>query len=147
MKYDIKRFLNNKAAAFARWRTTRYGADALSKALATAGLALWLLSQLLSIRIFYRLAWLLLLVSGLRTFAPAASWQKRRKELAFFNRHFGRTWQKVCGYLNYLRLSVTDRSHKYLRCSSCGKYLRVPRGQGTISVNCPYCRNKTKTRS
>lgn len=49
--------------------------------------------------------------------------------------------------LNYIRLVLTDKEHKYLKCSICKKALRVPRGQGTISVNCPYCKGKTRTKS
>lgn len=32
-----------------------------------------------------------------------------------------------------------DKTHKILRCPSCGEKLRVPKGVGKISITCPHC--------
>ena len=45
------------------------------------------------------------------------------------------------------KLTLTDRQHKYLMCPSCGKLMRIPRGQGDIVVSCPGCGHQTRTRS
>ncbi|MDO4521992.1 MAG: hypothetical protein Q4B57_02455 [Eubacteriales bacterium] len=39
------------------------------------------------------------------------------------------------------------RTHKYFKCKSCGKKLRVPRGKGKIEVTCPHCGEKFTMKS
>lgn len=39
------------------------------------------------------------------------------------------------------------KTHKYLKCRSCKKKMRVPRGKGKIEVTCPHCGEKFVTRS
>lgn len=32
--------------------------------------------------------------------------------------------------------------HRYFKCKCCKTYLRVPKGKGTISIQCPNCGNE-----
>lgn len=37
-----------------------------------------------------------------------------------------------------------DKEHKYYKCPTCKKVLRVPKGRGKIVITCPYCKTKFK---
>lgn len=37
-----------------------------------------------------------------------------------------------------------DKDHKYYKCPTCKKVLRVPKGRGKIEICCPYCSTKFK---
>ena len=39
------------------------------------------------------------------------------------------------------------KTHKYFTCANCKQSLRVPRGQGKISITCPKCKNTFKGKS
>ena len=34
------------------------------------------------------------------------------------------------------------RTHRHLRCPSCGQKIRVPKGRGKIQITCPKCRHE-----
>ena len=36
------------------------------------------------------------------------------------------------------------KTHVYVKCSSCGAELRVPRGKGKLIVTCPKCRSEIR---
>lgn len=39
--------------------------------------------------------------------------------------------------------SIKDlRTHRHLRCPSCGQKIRVPKGRGRIEISCPKCHNQ-----
>ena len=40
-----------------------------------------------------------------------------------------------------------SKTHKYFTCPDCKQKLRVPRGQGKISVTCPKCKKSFKGKS
>lgn len=40
-----------------------------------------------------------------------------------------------------------SKTHKYFTCPDCKQKLRVPRGQGKISITCPKCRKTFKAKS
>lgn len=39
------------------------------------------------------------------------------------------------------------KTHKYFTCPNCKQNLRVPRGQGKISIKCPKCKSSFKAKS
>ena len=40
-----------------------------------------------------------------------------------------------------------SKTHKYFKCPDCKQRLRVPRGQGKISITCPKCKKAFKGKS
>jgi len=40
-----------------------------------------------------------------------------------------------------------SKTHKYFTCPDCKQKLRVPRGQGKISITCPKCKKTFKAKS
>lgn len=40
-----------------------------------------------------------------------------------------------------------DKTHKYIKCKSCGQELRIPKGKGKVIVKCPKCKTKQKVNS
>ena len=46
-----------------------------------------------------------------------------------------------------LNRAKDSKTHKYFTCPDCKQKLRVPRGQGKISVTCPKCKKSFKAKS
>ena len=46
-----------------------------------------------------------------------------------------------------LNRAKDSKTHKYFTCPDCKQKLRVPRGQGKISVTCPKCKKSFKGKS
>ena len=143
MNVDIKQRFKDLGYRLSRWLSTRYGTDRMSRDLLIAGLILSIVSRLLRARLLYSLATVMLIVSVLRTYAPSASWEKRQRELQIYTG----LYRKAKNAFKLAKLTLTDRQHKYLMCPSCGKLMRIPRGQGNIVVSCPGCGHQTRTRS
>lgn len=40
------------------------------------------------------------------------------------------------------KMQMADKAHRYFKCPSCHKTLRVPRGRGRIEITCPHCKHK-----
>lgn len=154
MKYELKEQLQNFSDSIHRWLSTRYGTDDMSKTLVIGGVALSFLARVIRSGLVYWAGAIMVVIGLIRIFSPSASWQKRREEQDQFNKktagiraRLDKAAPRLRSQLRFLKLAITDKDHKYLKCSSCKRSLRVPRGQGNISVNCPYCKSKTKTRS
>lgn len=75
-----------------------------------------------------------------------------------FSKNIYKRQQENYKYLkvrNYVAISLTQklnrikglRTHKYFTCPDCKQKLRVPRGQGKISITCPKCRKVFKGKS
>ena len=113
----------------ARFLSGRYGTDKLNSLFLGIGVLLCLLSM------FMRVAWLVLLMTGLSYLFMGIAvfrclsrntykrYQENRKYLAFWSR-------------------VKDREHKYFSCPRCRQSVRVPKGKGKIAITCPKCKEK-----
>lgn len=49
-------------------------------------------------------------------------------------------------FFNVMKLKITDRENKYIRCPQCNNYLRAPRGAGRIRITCNHCHNRFEKR-
>lgn len=116
-----------------RWMYGRYGGDALSRTTVYVGLALMVLSGLLSFRFLYTLALLLFFWAYFRTFSKNI--YKRQQELSRYYSLVGKLRDKV----SLVKRMKSDKSHRYFKCSSCGTYSRVPKGKGKIKITCKKC--------
>lgn len=58
-----------------------------------------------------------------------------------FSRNTRKRYQENRRYLSFLA-RLKDRDHRYYKCPACRQRIRVPRGKGKISINCPKCQKR-----
>ncbi len=64
---------------------------------------------------------------------------QRRKE----NAAFLKIWNPVAQFFKLPFLRIRDRkTHKYVKCPACRKYMRIKKGKGERDINCPLCGNR-----
>lgn len=143
MKTTFKQKLQNTGYKFAGWLTTRYGVDRLSTFLLFGGLVIMLIGRIARMTVIYYLGDAMAIFSIIRTYSPRTKTAKRQKELAWFDKNFG----GISKFFSLQQKRLTDRSHKYFRCRTCGQMLRVPRGQANIVITCSGCGSKIKAKS
>ncbi len=118
-----------------RFMAGRYGSDAFGHFLAWAALVLFVLGML-SRRGFYWLGLAVLAYSYYRMLSRDIA--RRRAENDWY-------WQKRNAVLRRAqqlrRRFALRRSYRYFRCPQCRQALRIPRGRGKVSIDCPKCGN------
>ena len=113
----------------ARFLSGRYGTDKLNSLFLGIGVLLCLLSM------FMRVAWLVLLMTGLSyLFMGIAVFR-------CLSRNTYKRYQENRRYLAFLS-RIKDREHRYFSCPKCRQSVRVPQGKGKIAISCPKCREK-----
>lgn len=71
-------------------------------------------------------------------------YEKRRKE----NEVFLKIWKPVAQFFKLPFLRIRDRkTHKYVKCPACKKYMRIKKGKGEREINCPLCSNRFSVKS
>ena len=112
----------------------RYGPDHLGVALIVVSLIISLLSNIIrSIPIVY-LSYLILILAVFRMLSRNIV--KRRAE----NDRFIRYWWPLRTKISRSWANVRHgKTHKFLKCPSCGNTLRVPKGKGRLQITCPKC--------
>lgn len=122
----------------------RYGADNLSRALLFLSLFLLLIIGLLpkSLSILSVIAYIPTIICIYRIFSKNIF--KRQRE----NYKYLRLESYALKRLK-LKLNVAKdyKTHKYFNCPDCKQRLRVPRGQGNITITCPKCKKSFKAKS
>lgn len=119
-----------------RFMIGRYGLDQLSNAMFTSSIAVILGSILFKSSVLNTVGIIILMLGYLRIFSKNTS--ARYRENQKFLGLFGRLRSKAAGYKETAK---TRSQFKYFKCPGCGQKLRVPRGKGRVSINCPKCRN------
>ena len=112
----------------------RYGTDELGRALLYSGISLLVLSMLTGIELLNSLSLVFYVVMLVR--ALSRNCAAHRLE----NAKFLQLTQPLARRIRLLRNMVQDKEHRYFKCPGCGKYLRVPRGKGRITITCRSCR-------
>ena len=120
----------------------RYGVDHLSNALITLSIVLLLLSAIFKSSILNTGAMVVLALSYFRIFSRNIN--KRYQENMKFLNFWNPIKTKWFSLKNRIKQSKT---HKFFKCPSCNKQLRVPKGKGKIKVSCPNCHTKFEARS
>lgn len=116
-----------------RFMYGRYGWDQLSFALLLGYFILNGVRSFTHIRYFSWIAWALALWAIFRFLSRNVT--RRRQE----NSKFMGILQPL---IRWVKMRVTihcDKEHCYFKCPNCGRYLRVPRGKGKITVTCRNC--------
>ena len=122
----------------------RYGIDELSTALLGFSLVLMLILGLLprSLRVLSIIAYIPLIFYIFRTFSKNIF--KRQQEYYKYLSFKNTSISKLRKYKSRIQDSKT---HKYFKCPNCGQELRVPRGNGKITITCPKCKTSFKGKS
>ena len=115
----------------------RYGSDQLNHFLLILFWVLWIVDLFVgnatASLILSTLSWVALLVSIFRLMSR--NYSRRHSENEAFLKLFGPLIHGVKQKRNQLR----DKDHRYFKCPSCSRTLRVPRGKGKISITCRNC--------
>ena len=122
---------------FSRLMYGRYGSDQLNHFLILLFWVLWIIDLLIgnvtASLILNTLSWVALLMSLFRMMSR--NYSRRHSENEAFLKLFGPLIHTVKQKRNQLR----DKDHRYFKCPSCSRTLRVPRGKGKISITCRNC--------
>lgn len=120
----------------------RYGGDQLSMALLILSIVLTLLGQWASLQVLMVLSYVPLALTLYRMFSKDID--KRRMENYKFAILMSPIYKKYHGFKTKRK---NRKAYKYLKCPSCKKKLRVPRGKKKITVTCPHCKEKFNTKT
>ena len=119
---------------FSRLLSGRYGPDHLNAAMVVLSLLFALLHIIFGFIILSFISYTFLILAVLRMFSRNIF--RRRAE----NDKFIRYWWPVKTRITRLFSRFKQRkTHKFIKCPSCGNILRVPRRKGRIQVTCPKC--------
>lgn len=122
----------------------RYGVDELSTVLVVLSLILVVLSGILprSLRVLSLIAYIPMIIYIYRTFSKNIF--KRQQEYYKYLSFKNSSLSKLRKYKARIQGS---RTHKYFKCPNCGQELRVPKGNGKITITCPKCKTSFKAKS
>lgn len=130
----MRNFLQNLAFRMQRFMIGRYGVDELTRFLTITSCIMLILSCFSALRFLYLPALLIMGWSIYRSYSRNIYKRQaeRNKYLQIRNRvRSRRSLQK--------RKFAERKTHKYIKCPSCSKTFRVPRGKGKIRIRCPFC--------
>ena len=126
--YKIKMFLY-------KIQQRSYGMDDLNKTLVFISIGISVLQMFLRNQYLYILSSIVYFIFIFRFFSTKKF--KRAEE----NRKFRKATKSIRMKWKY------RKTHKVFKCSKCGQFIKVPKGQGQIEVTCPSCGNKEMHRS
>ncbi|MDP4093714.1 MAG: hypothetical protein Q8920_10175 [Bacillota bacterium] len=120
----------------------RYGIDTLTFVL------LFVAVMFVKFDYLWVLSIALLLYCIFRTFSQNR--ESRLKELQYFNKIFSKitrfimqaVWKLKVKYSNYKMRSIQKKQFAFIKCPSCKKTLRLPKGKGKLQVTCPVCKTE-----
>ena len=115
----------------------RYGFDALSNFILSAGVVIYFIFALLGWNWLLFIPLLCVVYTYFRCFSKNI--QKRYAE----NEKFKAFFRPAAAFFRIRKRMWKDRkSHKYYKCPKCRQYLRAPKGKGKIKLTCPKCRQE-----
>ncbi len=121
-------------ARLERFMYGRYGQDNLNRVLSISALILCIIALFTRWTILNSLAMVLLFYCIFRMFSRKT--ERRGQENMTFLRAKGRITQ----IYSTIKTRMNQRkTHRFYKCPSCKKQLRVPKGKGRISIRCPKC--------
>jgi len=122
----------------------RYGADHLSRALLVLSFILIIMAGLLprNLSSLEAIGYIPTLVCIFRIFSKNIYKRQQENYKYLKLEHSATRWIK-----QKLNRAKDSKTHKYFTCPDCKQKLRVPRGQGKISVTCPKCKKSFKAKS
>lgn len=127
---------------FRKFMAGRYGVDQLSNLILILSIILMIIGGTGKIQLLNYIGMALLLYNYYRVFSKDLN--RRYQENMVYLRYTNNVRSKVNGLKNRLKQS---RTHKFFKCPSCSKQLKVPKGKGKINITCPHCKEKFEARS
>lgn len=124
-----------------RFMAGRYGVDELSKFLNLVTLfvlvaGIFLLPQASSFAV------VVIIINYFRIFSRN-TYARSNENAAFMRKR-----NQLTGWFSSKKNRFTQRkTHRFYKCASCKKTVRIPRGKGKIEITCPVCQNKFIRRS
>jgi len=112
----------------------RYGPDQLNVAMIIVSLALNLLNSLLGFAPLTYLSYVILALALFRMLSRNIT--RRRTENDRFIRYW---WPVKTKIKRFIANAKQKKTHKFFKCPSCGKNLRVPKNKGKLQITCPKC--------
>lgn len=122
----------------------RYGADQLSRALIVLSFILIIILGFLpsNLSILVVIGYIPTVICIFRIFSKNM-FKRKQENYKYLKWESSVTkWSK-----QKLNRAKDSKTHKYFTCPDCKQKLRVPRGQGKISVTCPKCKKSFKGKS
>lgn len=120
----------------------RYGVDQLSNGMLILSITIIAIGMLTKVNELSTIAVLILGVSYFRILSKNIN--KRYEE----NLKFLKLWNPIkFKWLNLINRIKQSKTHKFFKCPSCAKELRVPKGKGKINITCPSCHTKFEKRT
>lgn len=128
--------------AIQRFFYGRYGLDQLGIFSFVLYFLLFVLNLFVKWTVIYVLMVVLLVVMLWRMLSK--KYDKRRHE----NEIFLKVWNPIAQFFKLPFLRIRDRkTHKYVKCPACKKYMRIKKGKGEREINCPLCSNRFSVKS
>ena len=123
----IRNFLRN-------FMVGRYGPDHLNVAMIIVSLVLSLLNGIFKLLPITIVSYIILALAIFRMLSRNIA--RRRAE----NDKFIRYWWPVKTRAKRAAANIRHgKTHRFLKCPSCGNTLRVPKGKGKLQITCPKC--------
>lgn len=122
----------------------RSGGDSLSRALLFLSLLLLIIVGLLpkSLSILSVIAYIPTIICIYRMFSKNTFKRKRENYKYLRVENSIIKWSK-----QKLGVAKNFKTHRYFDCPDCKQRLRVPKGQGSITITCPKCKKSFKAKS
>lgn len=117
----------------------RHGSDQLSFALLILAIALWIVTAITKISIFYYIEMALYIFVLFRIFSRNNA-ARNAENAAFLN-----IWYKAkTETTQFINRTKNAKTYKYFKCPQCKCRLRIPRKVGEVTVTCSKCGNRFK---
>ena len=119
----------------------RYGYDQLSLCLVIIGCIITFILSFIRFPLYRCIGLIPMVLAFLRILS------KNREKRYIENQKFLNIWLPISRKMKMKFDQLKDREHKYYKCPTCKKTLRVPSNRGKIEISCPHCGTKFKKRT
>ena len=120
----------------------RYGVDQLSYGMIILSLILMVVGLFTKWEPINYITIALIALGYIRMFSKNTN--KRYQE----NQMYLKWWNPIkFKYQGLVKRIKQSKTHRFFKCPSCKKQLRVPKGKGKINITCPHCHTKFESRT
>lgn len=116
----------------------RYGYDQLSLCLVIIGCIITFILSFVRFPLYKLIGLIPIVLAILRCLST------NREKRYIENQKFMNIWLPLSKKAKVKFEQFKDKEHKYYKCPTCKKTLRVPSNRGKIEISCPHCGTKFK---